>query len=351
MHVLDRVDRDARAPDLAEGARVVRVEAELRRQVERRAEPGLAALEEEAETLVRDVGRAEAGVLAHRPRPRPVAVRAHAARERERAGRPELALRGAIGGDGDRDAGLVRALVGGGHTGIVRPLGRRPYPEGVRIDVRLFAALRERAGASRLAIELPDGARAGDVWARLGLGDEPAGLAVAVNRAYADRATALADGDEVAFIPPVSGGAEQAVAPRVHVRMTGEPLALAACVAIVEHPGAGAICTFAGTVRDRSRGKDVEHLDYESFDEMAAVGLDRIARAAALRHGLLAVAVEHRSGRVAIGETSVVIAVASAHRGAAFDGCREIIEELKVSVPIWKKEHYADGAEWIGRGS
>lgn len=231
---------------------------------------------------------------------------------------------------------------------MVRPLGSRPYPLTVRIDVRLFAGLRERAGTGRRSLELPEGATAGDVWALLDLGDEPPGLAVAVNRTYADRAAVLADGDEVALIPPVSGGAE---GPRIHVRMTADPLSLAACVALVEDPGAGALCSFAGTVRERSRGKDVDHLDYESFDEMATVELDRIARAAAARHDLRAVAVEHRSGRLAIGETSVVIAVASAHRGAAFDGCREIIEELKTSVPIWKKEHYADGAEWIGRGS
>ena len=210
----------------------------------------------------------------------------------------------------------------------------------VRISVRLFAGLRERAGASRL--ELDDVPSVGDVWARLDLGEEPAGLLYALNREYVDRAHELRDGDEVALIPPVSGG---------DFLITAEPLDVARVIAEVEDDEAGAVASFVGTVRRSSRGRDVQYLDYEAFEEMAEPMLRRLADELTARHSLTAVAIHHRIGRVEIGEASVVIAVSAPHRAAALDACREAIDTLKETIPLWKKEVYAGGEEWIGRGS
>jgi molybdopterin synthase catalytic subunit len=206
--------------------------------------------------------------------------------------------------------------------------------------------LRERAGRSSVDVELADGATAGDVWASLGIGEEPPALGVAVNRTYADRSTALADGDEVAFIPPVSGGAIEP-----YVALTDDPIDLGAVVARVAHSGAGAIATFSGTVRDHSRDRDVEHLEYEIYAEMALIELGRIARDVAERHELLGIAIVHRAGMCEIGETTVALACSAPHRAQALEACRETIDALKQSVPIWKREVYRDGAAWIGQGS
>jgi MoaE-MoaD fusion protein len=216
----------------------------------------------------------------------------------------------------------------------------------VRVRVRLFAALRERAGASAVEVDLPEGATAADVWPALGLGDEPPGLAIAVNHAYADRSAALADGDQLAFIPPVSGGEAEP-----YVALTEGEIDLAGLVARVAHPGAGGIATFSGTVRDASREREVDRLEYEIYPELAIAELTRIASEAAARHDLLGIAVVHRGGRCEIGETTVAIACSAAHRAQALEACRETIDALKESVPIWKKEFYLDGAQWIGRGS
>lgn len=210
----------------------------------------------------------------------------------------------------------------------------------MRVSVRLFAGLRELAGVSRL--ELEEVARASDVWPRLDLGDEPPGLLYAVNREYVERTHPLADGDEVALIPPVSGGA---------FRIVSDPLDLGATVAEVASADAGAIATFVGTVRRSSRGRDVQYLEYEAFEEMAEPMLARLAAELTERHGLCAVAIHHRIGRVEIGEPSVAIAVSAPHRAAALAACREAIDTLKETIPLWKKEVYAGGEEWIGRGS
>jgi molybdopterin synthase catalytic subunit len=210
----------------------------------------------------------------------------------------------------------------------------------VRVTVRLFAGLRERAGTARLEIEGVE--RVGDVWAKLALGEEPAGLLYAVNRDYADRGRALEDGDEVALIPPVSGGA---------FRLSTEPLDLQAAVAEAGSDDAGAVATFVGTVRRKSRGRDVLYLEYEAFAEMAEPMLARLAAELKAKHGLCEVAIHHRLGRVEIGEPSVVIAVSAAHRAAALEACREAIDTLKGTIPLWKKEVYAGGEEWIGQGS
>jgi molybdopterin synthase catalytic subunit len=220
----------------------------------------------------------------------------------------------------------------------------------MQVTVRLFAALRERAGARVVELELPEGARAADVWPALELGPEPEGLAYAVNRAYSERSARLAAGDEVALIPPVSGG-EGSLEDAVSARLGEQPLDPGAVIAAVSRPGAGAVASFVGTVRERARGRAVEWLEYEAYDEMAVAELTRIGSAALRAHGCLAVAIEHRTGRVEIGEASVAIAVSAAHRAAALDACRDVIEALKRSVPIWKKERYADGEEWICQGS
>jgi molybdopterin converting factor subunit 1 len=214
------------------------------------------------------------------------------------------------------------------------------YPVLMEITVRLFAAVRERAGASRRTLRLEDGSRVGDVWQALELGEEPAGMAYALNREYADRAEALRDGDEVAVIPPVSGG---------DFRVQEEPLDLSAVVEQVRDPAAGAIATFIGTTRDHNRGREVVHLEYDAYPEMAEAEMAKIAAEVTERHGVARVAMAHRTGHVPIGEASVIIAVSAAHRGAALSACRDAIDTLKQTVPVWKKEVFAGGEEWIGR--
>jgi molybdopterin synthase catalytic subunit/molybdopterin converting factor small subunit len=212
----------------------------------------------------------------------------------------------------------------------------------MRVAVRLFAGLRERAGARERELDLPDGSTVADVWPALGLGEEPGGLLYAVNRAYVERSQALAAGDEVALIPPVSGGA---------FRLSAEPLSLDEAVAEVASDDAGAIATFVGTTRARSRGRDVIRLEYEAYEGMAEQTMERLAATLKERYQLVDVAIHHRVGTVAIGEQSVVIAISAPHRADALAACRDAIDELKVSVPLWKKEIYEGGEEWVGQGS
>jgi molybdopterin synthase catalytic subunit len=180
------------------------------------------------------------------------------------------------------------------------------------------------------------------VWAALDVGAEPAGLLYAVNRAYADRETALSEGDEVALIPPVSGGA---------FRLTEGPVNLTSVVVAVVDERAGAIATFLGTVRAQSRGRDVIALEYEAYAEMAEQVMAEISEELRARYDLCKVAITHRLGRVEVGETSVAIAVSAPHRQDALAACADAIEALKARVPLWKKELYEGGEEWIGRGS
>jgi molybdopterin synthase catalytic subunit/molybdopterin converting factor small subunit len=216
------------------------------------------------------------------------------------------------------------------------------YAPAVQVRIRLFAGLRERAGTGSRALELPDGATLGHVWGALDLGDEPPGLLYAVNKRYAEPSAPLADGDEVALIPPVSGG---------DFRLSAEPLSLDAVVREVSRDEAGAVASFLGTVRNRSRDRKVLYLEYEAYEGMAEATMEELARDLAGRHDLLAVAIHHRVGRVEIGEPSVAIAVSSAHRAAALAACKEAIDTLKGTVPLWKKEVYEGGEEWIGQGS
>jgi MoaE-MoaD fusion protein len=206
----------------------------------------------------------------------------------------------------------------------------------MEIQIRLFAGLRERAGTDQMTLELPEGAHVSDALSELRwlTGDLKAVLAV--NREYANDATPLSADDELALIPPVSGGADPA---RVHVAIRSEPLDMAAITALVTDPRAGATVTFCGVTRE------VPALEYEAYAEMAHAKIEEIARAAADTHGLCAVAVEHRIGTVRLSEASVVIAVSAPHRGEAFLGAREVIDTLKLQVPIWKREegNWVDG--------
>jgi MoaE-MoaD fusion protein len=210
----------------------------------------------------------------------------------------------------------------------------------VTVRVRLFAALRERAGWTER--ELDSVTRVADVWPALGLGDEPPGLLYAVNREYAPPERELAEGDEVALIPPVSGGS---------FRLSDAPLSLDGVVDEVRSDEAGAIATFVGTTRVRSRDRTVVHLEYEAFQGMAEDVMAQIADELKRRYELCAVAIHHRVGRVGIGEPSVVIAVSAPHRQDALAACKDAIDALKETVPLWKKEVYEGGEEWIGRGS
>jgi molybdopterin synthase catalytic subunit/molybdopterin converting factor small subunit len=210
----------------------------------------------------------------------------------------------------------------------------------VAVRVRLFAGLRERAGWSERELDGVD--RIADIWPALDLGQEPEGLLYALNKEYADRDQLLTDGDEVALIPPVSGGA---------FRLAGEPLSLDAVVDEVRSDQAGAIATFIGTTRLQSRGRTVLHLDYEAYEEMAEQVMAQIAAELKDRYDLCEIAIHHRTGRVEIGEASVVIAVAAPHRQDALAACKDAIDTLKEQVPLWKKEFYEGGEDWIGRGS
>jgi molybdopterin synthase catalytic subunit len=205
----------------------------------------------------------------------------------------------------------------------------------MRVQIRLFAALRERAGTNLLELELPEGAQVSDALSALQWLTGDLRAVLAVNREYASASTRLQADDELALIPPVSGGAAGPAA--IHVAIRAEPLATDAVTARVSDPRAGAVVTFQGVTRE------VPALEYEAYAEMAQANIAEIAAAAAARHGLCAVAVEHRIGTVGLSEPSVVIAVSAPHRGEAFSGAREIIDTLKSTVPIWKREQ----GEWV----
>lgn len=198
------------------------------------------------------------------------------------------------------------------------------------VRVRLFAQLRERAGTSVLELDLPEDARVADAIAAVGELAAGLPLVMAVNREYADGDVALHPADELALVPPVSGGATT-----LHWRITDEPLSLDALAARVADPRAGAVVTFSGTTRD------VAHLDYEAYAEMAQAELERIVRAVAAEHDLCAAAAEHRTGRVALGEASVIVAASAPHRPAAFAGARALIDQIKAQLPVWKQEEGA----------
>jgi MoaE-MoaD fusion protein len=208
------------------------------------------------------------------------------------------------------------------------------------VKVKLFAGLREHAGWSER--DFDDITHVEDVWPALSLGPEPAGLLYAVNKEYVERGHELSEGDEVAVIPPVSGGS---------FRLSADALSLDAVVDEVRSDRAGAIATFVGTTRVESRGRTVEHLDYEAYEGMAEQVMAEIANELKQRYDLCDIAIHHRTGRVEIGDASVVIAISAPHRQDALAACKDAIDTLKTKVPLWKKEVYEGGEEWIGRGS
>jgi molybdopterin synthase catalytic subunit len=210
------------------------------------------------------------------------------------------------------------------------------------ISVRLFAILRERAGQDRIALELDPGATVDDALAALarepGLAEplDRMAVAMAVNRDYAAGDTELHAGDELALIPPVSGGAAE-----IHARVSTEPLSLERIAALVVRPAAGAVVSFQGITRE------VESLEYEAYAEMAEERIAAILIDCCERHDLEAAAAEHRTGTVPLGEPSVIVAVAAGHRGEAFAGAREAIDRIKAEAPIWKQEVEGGEARWV----
>ena len=219
----------------------------------------------------------------------------------------------------------------------------------IAVRARLFARLREQAGTDAENVELPAGSTVSNVYEALqklhpGLQADPNAVRAALNQEFAGWDAVVADGDEVAFIPPVSGGAHGA---GILFELTSRPLDARRMEAAVAHKGAGAICTFTGVVRDTSRGRSVTHLDYEAYAEMATSQMRKIAGEIAEKWPEARVAMAHRTGRLEIGEPSVVVSVSSPHRAEAIAACKWGIDRLKETVPIWKKEHATDGTYWI----
>jgi molybdopterin synthase catalytic subunit len=206
----------------------------------------------------------------------------------------------------------------------------------MHVTVRLFAQLRERAGTSELSLELPEGARVQDAIDELGTLAADLPVVMAVNREYADGDAPLAPGDELALIPPVSGGEAS-----VWARVTKDALGADDLIARVRDPRAGAVVTFQGVTRE------VERLEYEAYAEMAEPRIEAILRDAIERHGLCGAAAEHRIGTVPLSEPSVLVAVSAAHRDEAFAAAREVIDRIKAEAPIWKKEIADGGERWV----
>ena len=233
----------------------------------------------------------------------------------------------------------------------------------MRVRVLFFGMLKDLVGKSEDSIELGDGACVRDVLAQYAsrfsrFNDSLNSLAVAVNQQYAGPDTILKSSDEVAFLPPVSGGAPDGIATpaggptspagsdRRHTIIVRTPVDTQRTVATLKRGDDGAAVTFEGIVRNQTRGRRTLYLDYEAYEDMALQQLEQLASEALQKFQIRDVAIVHRLGHLEIGETSVLIAVASAHRGPAFDACRWIIDTLKRTVPIWKKEYFEDGAVW-----
>jgi molybdopterin synthase catalytic subunit len=226
-----------------------------------------------------------------------------------------------------------------------------------------FGVSKDWLGASAVPVELPEGASVADLLERLREG-LPArlsaqqhvlrGIAVSVNAEYATAGQVLCDGDEVGLLPPVSGGTSRAAGaldeinpePPIVIALTREPIHAEKLVAAAKRGEDGAVSVFDGIVRNNTRGRKTLHLDYEAYEEMALKQMKELAEQARVRFAVRHVTIVHRLGRLVVGETSVLIVVASAHRGAAFDACRWLIDTLKKTVPIWKKETFVDGVVW-----
>ncbi|RIK99990.1 MAG: molybdopterin converting factor subunit 1 [Proteobacteria bacterium] len=215
----------------------------------------------------------------------------------------------------------------------------------MHVTVLLFGALREAAGAKELSVAVPEPATVGALRRLLeashpGFAKLAGRLRVAVNREFARDERALAEGDEVAFLPPVSGGASRCT-------LSEHPLDEADVVARVAGRDAGGVVSFVGAVRDRARGRAIRHLEYEAYPPMALAEMEKICAAAEERWPGARVAIAHRVGHLAIGDVAVVVVAAAPHRAEAFDACRYAIDTLKEQVPIWKKEVATDGEYWV----
>ncbi|MDE1155645.1 MAG: molybdenum cofactor biosynthesis protein MoaE [Acidobacteriaceae bacterium] len=220
----------------------------------------------------------------------------------------------------------------------------------IRVRVLSFGPLKTVFGNSGSVRELSEGATVRDLVVKLrgeSLLAEQAlcSAAVAVNQEYVKADHVLQDGDEVAVLPPVSGGTEPAA--EMPIALVLEPIVVVDVVDRIRQGVDGAMVTFDGVVRNNTRGRQTMHLDYEAYQEMALSQMNKLREEAIATFGVREVAIVHRLGRLLVGETSVLIVVASAHRGAAFDACRWVIDTLKKTVPIWKKEQFVDGALWV----
>jgi len=218
-------------------------------------------------------------------------------------------------------------------------------PSSMHVRLVSFGALKSAFAAGGESRELREGKSVGGLLELLRAEavlpeDVLRSAAVAVNHEYATATQMLHDGDEVAILPPVSGGSEGMVA------LVRGAIDAAAVAASVKAGADGAVCVFDGIVRDNTRGRPTLHLDYEAYEEMALRQMNLLRTEAMEHFGVREVAIIHRLGRLEVGETSVLIAVASVHRGAAFEACRWVIDTLKKTVPIWKREQFADGAVW-----
>lgn len=222
----------------------------------------------------------------------------------------------------------------------------------MRIRIVYLGILKDYAGKSMESLELADGAHVSDLWEELTsrypkLTAFANSAAVAVNQEYAPPSTELKDGFEVALLPPVSGGANAAPEREApYVQIVHERIAPHDIIPPMERPEDGAIVIFDGIVRNHSRGRTTQYLEYEGYESMALKMMEELAQQSLAKFPVRNVALVHRLGRLEIGESSVLIAVFSAHRGAAFEACRWIIDTLKKTVPIYKKEHFEDGAVW-----
>jgi molybdopterin converting factor subunit 1 len=225
----------------------------------------------------------------------------------------------------------------------------------MRVRVLYFGMLRDAIGRQIDNINLADGATLSDLVAECRKVAPPVEdfqkiLAYSVNQEYAQLSTRLSDGDEVALLPPVSGGADVQTAKTNQAtkrcRITREKINQQQIMDEIKHAEDGAVSVFDGIVRDHSRGRKTLYLDYQAYEEMALKQMEELAESAINNYKIRDVRMVHRLGRLEIGETSVCIAVAAAHRAPAMDACRWLIDTLKKTVPIWKKEYFADGAVW-----
>lgn len=225
----------------------------------------------------------------------------------------------------------------------------------MHLRVLLFAGLRERLRRDSLDLELPAGASVRDLLAALARAAPDLSVSlgvcrVAVNHEFVAEGHVIAAGDEVAVIPPVSGGHDGPGAPEPHALVKDGPLSLTRVLATVAHPGAGGVDIFIGNVRDHSRGHIIDHLEYEAYEPMALRVMRAIGAAIEAEIPGVRVAIHHRLGSLQIGDSAVIVAASAPHRAEAFTACRSAIERLKQDVPIWKREVATDGTAWVVQG-